>query len=34
MKLFGNNLTQKLVYHLISSQCDIMKFKTVALSGT
>ena len=31
---FGNNLTQKLVYvydHLISSQCDIMKFETVAL---
>ena len=31
----GNNLTQKLVYmydHLISSQCDIMKFETVALT--
>ena len=32
---FGNNLTQKLVYmydHLTSSQCDIMKFETVALT--
>ena len=30
---FGNNLMQKLVYvHLISSQCDIMKFETVALT--
>ena len=32
---FGNNFTQKLVYmydHLISSQCDIMKFETVALT--
>ena len=32
---FGNNLMQKLVYmydHLISSQCDIMKSETVALT--
>ena len=31
---FGNNLMQKLVYdHFISSQCDIMKFETVALTA-
>ena len=32
---FGNNFTQRLVYmydHLISSQCVIMKFETVALT--
>ena len=30
---FGNNLIQESVYdHLISSQCDIMKYETVALT--
>ena len=29
--LFDNNLKQNLIQGLISSQCDIMKFKTVAI---
>ena len=31
MKLFGNNLKQKWIQGLKSSQCDILKFKTVTI---